>query len=673
MARKLSLLLLLATLLVYSAVRRHGFVDYDDPLYVTDNYRVMQGLSWANAAWALTSFEIGNWHPLTWLSHLADWTLFGPHPAGHHWMSVALHAANAVLLFWLLYRLTGLERASFLAAALFALHPLNVESVAWVAERKNVLSLFLGLGSTLFYVTYVRQRNRPSYFASIALFGAALMSKPMVVTLPFLFLLLDIWPLGRMDKPQTQLKSHGPSRDRKPSGRIVANKPGGAPSPQALKWLLLEKTPFLLLSIGSSVLTLLAQARSGDVVGLDSLPLGSRGANAAVSYVCYVSKFLWPSQLAVFYPYNTSGMYAWKVLGSVLILIAVSVAVIFQRRKRSYLAVGWFWFLGSAFPTIGIVQSGGQAQADRYAYLPMIGLAIIIIWSIEEFISRIAMFRSVWPVLAGIGLLVLAITTVRQVRTWADDHTLFLNALKVSENNPVALQHLGSASLREGRTDEAIQYFKDSIEANQRRNTIDLHHVASSMQGLSNAYLQEAKKDQALYWIRESLGLNPHSPSALQDLALLLAEEGKNREALETIELALKQPSPPHLIANLLANQGTLLAKVNRIPEALRSFKEAAAYDRRNVQAFINLGALLLTQGNFDDAGISLQHANSIHPTASAFFLLGLRSSKLGREAEAIQLYRQSLALDPNYSKAREQLAFLAGKPKPVQEKGNVK
>lgn len=355
----LGLLLVLATLALYNPVVHHPFVNFDDDRYVIDNGHVMSGLHWSTVRWAFTTNDEANWHPLTWISHALDVQMFGLNPAGHHYVSVLLHAANVMLLFWVLWRATGATGPSLFVAALFAVHPINVESVAWVAERKSVLSMLFFLLTLWAYQEYVRRPRLGRYAGTLALFACALMAKPMVITLPFVLLLWDYWPLGVGRRKATEAANY------------------------RLFWLMLEKVPFFLLSLGSAIVTVKAQ-KAGDAIGsMVQYPLTVRVENAIVSYVRYIEKAFWPVRLSPIYPHPGSSLKMWHVVGAALILAAITSVVAAAKRRR-YLLVGWLWFLGTLVPMIGLVQVGTQAMADRYAYLPFIGLFIIVAWGAAD-------------------------------------------------------------------------------------------------------------------------------------------------------------------------------------------------------------------------------------------------------------------------------------------------
>lgn len=430
----LGALLVLATLLLYGRVIHDEFLALDDSVYVTRNIHVTTGLRLDNIDWAF-GFHEANWHPLTWFSHMADCQLFGLNSGAHHFVNVVLHAANVLLLFWLLQKATGAAWRSFLVAALFAVHPLNVETVAWVAQRKSLLCAFFSLLMIAAYGSYVRRPDWKKYLVVVAAFALALMSKPMVVSLPFVLLLLDYWPLERyQDLP---LRS---------------------------KWtrLSVEKLPLVLLSAASSVLTMLAQRAGGSVADSSALPLSSRIGNALTSYAAYLAKTVWPANLAVFYPHPQRNLPWSDVMAATVILAAITIAVLYFHRAR-YLAMGWFFFVTTLIPVIGIVQVGRQSMADRYAYIPCIGLFIIIAWGLADIASAAAIPRVV-PAVAGLCLLlVFAVATIRYLQYWQSGVTLLTHAALVAGRpDPGLEEFLADEMASSGRVNEAYQHYGEA-------------------------------------------------------------------------------------------------------------------------------------------------------------------------------------------------------------------
>ncbi len=456
----LALLLIVATVALYQPVKRYPFVSFDDRDYVVRNFQIQSGVDWDTVQWAFSSFYASNWHPLTWLSHALDYQLFHLDPRGHHDTNVLLHALNAALLFWVLWRATGYAGRSFMVAALFALHPINVESVAWISERKNVLSMFFFLLALGTYRWYALKPRVDRYLAVAGLYALGLMAKPQIITFPCVLLLWDYWPLQRMFPPAEA--TAGTTPDTAAPGR-------------SFFWLLLEKLPLFALSAASAVLTVKAQRSTGalgDVFA--SYPFSVRLENAIVSYVRYIGKAVWPSHLAIFYPHPEGLLNPWLVAGASVLLLAVTALVIAGRRRR-YFLVGWFWFLGTLIPTIGLVQVGGQAMADRYAYLSFIGLFLMICWGVADFQPSTAdsswttegHTSSTWLTVASLSML-LALATVahHQLWYWRDSVPLWEHAAETTKDNWMAEDFLGELMLEQGKPDQALTHYQRAIAIN---------------------------------------------------------------------------------------------------------------------------------------------------------------------------------------------------------------
>jgi hypothetical protein len=445
----LALLLAIATLAVYYPVHGYPFVNYDDSLYVTDNAQVQSGINWDTVAWAFSTFDVGTWHPLTWLSHALDCQLFQLNPAGHHDVNLLLHVLNAILLFWVLLRATGYAGRSFMVAALFALHPINVESVAWIAERKNPLSMLFFLLALGAYRWYAREPRVGRYAVVTLLYALGLLAKPQVITLPFVLLLWDYWPLRRMFASEPESDSGTATETVMP--------------PRKLSWLVLEKLPLFALSAASAFMTMKAQRVGGDKVWY---PLSIRLENAVVSYAQYLRDAVWPAHLAVFYPHPGNSLNAWQAGVALLFLLAITGLVIDRRRQR-YLAMGWLWFLGTMVPMIGLEgvgYQGMQGMADRYAYLPFIGLFIMACWGLSEWAEQ----RHISPAwLAGLSfavLLVLTAVTHRQIGYWRDSATLWSRTLQVTKHNWLAENNLGKILMSQGRVEDGMSHFLKATE-----------------------------------------------------------------------------------------------------------------------------------------------------------------------------------------------------------------
>ena len=439
------IVLLVLPIGLYYPVKTHPFVNYDDNVYVSENLHIQDGLSWDTVTWAFVTYDAGNWHPLTWLSHALDFQLFDADPSGHHQTSVLLHALNAVVLFWLLLRATGYAGRSFMVAALFAVHPINVESVVWIAERKTVLSMLFFLLALGAYRWYASRPGAGRYTIVAACFVLGLMAKPQIITLPLLLLLWDYWPLRRM--------SFGSTNTSPASAGDFPQK--------SLRFLIVEKLPLLGIALGGAIITMKAQQASGAVVALGASPLSIRLSNAIVSYVKYIGKAFWPTRLAPMYPHPGDSLPAWQVYGALLALMAISFLVA-ELRQRRYLLVGWLWFLGALVPMIGLVQVGRQAMADRYAYLPLLGIFIIVCWGLSDWAEEKSAPAVLLPVVSVVVVFVLSVVARRQIAYWADNVTLWTHTVQVTAPNYIAQDDLGGALMERKRLEEAIVHFREA-------------------------------------------------------------------------------------------------------------------------------------------------------------------------------------------------------------------
>jgi tetratricopeptide (TPR) repeat protein len=585
--------LLLLTLAFYNPVVHNGFTNLDDEIYIVHNPHVLAGLTWETVKWAFTAFDAANWHPLTWLSHALDCQLFGLNPVGHHYVTVLLHATNALLLFLLLESATGLTWPSFMVAALFALHPVNVESVAWAAERKNVLSMLFFLLTLLAYGWYVRRGGAKRYAAVAVLFALGLMAKPEVITLPFVLLLWDNWPLQRMFRQNI--------------GENVA----GIVVPRSFTYLFVEKIPLFLLSAASAIITLLAQ-RAGHAVRVasDRVRLG----NAAVAYVRYLGKAFWPARLAAVYPHPEGSLPAWQIVGSIALLLAITVLVLY-RGDRRYLAVGWFWFLGTLVPVIGLVQVGVQAMADRYAYIPYIGLFVFAVWGLAE-IAQERKITQAWLAMPAILiLLTLGVATRRQIAYWHDSESLWRHTLNVTEHNYMAHDGLARTLAREGRTDEALAEFNSA----------------------------------------ESIAV--YLPSALLDIGLYAQSNGRAKDALGQFQQALdasKDAKSRTLALNYLAAAFTQIGDFSR---AKASYNNALQQDPENTSALIGSALLAERDGDLQFAIAQISLAMKIEPTDVGYLLLAQALRRNVRPLEANDAMAKAQRISPNVAHAQQSAA----------------
>jgi Flp pilus assembly protein TadD len=697
-------LLLAITLGVFSPVTRCDFLNYDDDAYVTNNPHVVAGLTTASVTWAFTTGKTGNWHPLTWLSHMLDCQLHGLKPAGHHLTNLLFHAVNVLLLFALLRLSTGAVWRSALVAALFAWHPMHVESVAWIAERKDVLSTFFGLLTLGAYGLYVRQPHAKSgkrglfYALALLLYAMSLMSKPMLVTLPFVLLLLDYWPLRRadfrgvrpspgaaMDKPAKAASFPRPAHpstaasstdsdsgatplthatapeasEKEDAARTTPSPPrSGGEGPRevahsfrnsaSLSALILEKLPFFALSLACSVITLILQHADGALLSASALPVRARLANASVSYLRYIGKLLWPGHLAVLYPIPP----AWPPLlaaAGALFVLGTSAVVLLNVSNRPFLPVGWFWFIGTLVPVIGLVQAGSQAMADRYSYLPYVGLFIIIAWGLGEIATRLPHVKTALLTLASAGLIACILCTRQQLRYWQDSLALFDHTVSVTSDNPIALCDLAVDLMDRGRFDEGITRAQQALALQP-----DMPRAEAA---LGYGFSGDLRSLDAIAHYRKALQLDPLQPETLNNLAFALATDPdqQNRNGGEAVRLSQQ--------ACALTENGNsiYLGTLAAACAEAGLFDDAAATNEKAI-------ALAAATGKTNDADEfrRRQELYRLHqpfhlnrdPGAQAC-LAGEQLARQGNVVGAIENYRQALQLSPNLAQAINNLAWL--------------
>lgn len=548
-----SLILSMMILVCYQPVSDYGFINYDDPLYVTDNAHVQAGVTMEGFIWAFREKKSANWHPLTWFSHMLDWQLFRANAGGHHWTNVIFHLVNTILLFSVLRLMTGTLWRSACVAALFAVHPMNVESVAWVAERKNVLSTCLGFLTLLLYAFYIRKPGWRRYLPVLTVFTLGLMAKSMLVTLPFLMLLLDFWPLRRFP-------IHSLAEDAR---RLTDGSQQAPILPISVSALLLEKIPLLVMASGSIALTLLAAQRGGAMATFTHFPLTVRLANSLHAYEAYIGKLFWPQDLAVFYPHPGT-LFLWQTILSGLLITSVTALILKQSRSRPYLLVGWFWFLGTLVPVIGLVQVGLQAMADRYAYVPFIGLFIMLVWGVADLFavrdkSRIAVIISlVFLILIG------GLATRHQLQYWQSSRSLFAHALKVTEKNEIAHNNLAHALYHEGDTERAIDHYREAIRINPR--------YTNAYNNLGTVLAHMGRFDEAIGQYRKALSLTPRHAGALFNMGLAMESLGRWSEADAYYDAVIRE-EPDHVYAH--RQRAMVAMKKGRYEEAVAHFQAA--------------------------------------------------------------------------------------------------
>jgi tetratricopeptide (TPR) repeat protein len=544
--------LVLATIIAFEPMRHNGFVDLDDRVYVIENPKVNGGITWKSVCWAFTAVYSANWHPLTWLSHMLDCELFGPNPLWHHSTSLLFHVVNTLLLFCILKRMTGFVWRSAFVAAAFALHPLHVESVAWVSERKDVLSGFFWMLTILFYVRYARSPTVSKFLPVFLFLGLGLMAKPMLVTLPFVLLLLDYWPLDRFQK-----KEQTTVEDLQQSGSAEVN------YQKSSSWSLFgEKIPLFILAAASCVITFIAQQSAG-AMEQENLHLSLRTANALVSYVRYINKLLYPGHLAAFYPFMELPI--WQLLASNIVLFCISLFVIYASRRR-YLAVGWLWYLGTLVPVIGLVQVGLQGMADRYTYLPSIGIFIMVAWGIPELLAKLRHKNIVLGILSGLILVALSICTRTQVKHWQDTFTLFDHTLAVTGDNFVVHRHYGNALARRGQLDKALVHFNEALRINPQ--------CLDARNDIGMVFLAQGRVDKAIECFNDVLRLRPDYPNAHINLGLALAAQAEYDKAIEHLSRALQVksdwPEVYYYLGLVYQRQGKYKLAIQNYTETLR-------------------------------------------------------------------------------------------------------
>jgi len=642
-------LLWLATMALYWPVVHHDFIGFDDDEYVNDNAMVQQGLAIDSLKWALVTPVCGNWHPLTMMSHLLDCQLYGLDPGKHHLTSLLFHACNVVLAFLLFRRLTGAFWRSACVAALFAWHPLHVESVAWIAERKDVLSAFFGLLSLLAYVAYVRDVRQParpfynsaSYWLAWVCLALGLLCKPMLVTWPCLLLLLDFWPLQRLQ----------PARLQPSSGGVDAASPATAtpPAPSLnLRQLLIEKIPFFALAAALCVLTFLVQKSMGAMSALAHEPLAGRCENALISWCRYLEKTFWPVDLSIFYPYPGHWPLAWVLL-SALFLGTISVLCWRVRQRQPLLLMGWGWFVGTLVPVIGLVQVGSQAMADRYTYLPSLGLFVLLVWAARDVSQR-------WPhqtLLAAAASLVVLLAcgavTRHQLAYWQNGETLFRHALQVTADNELDRNCLGHALMRAGRTDEAIDQFRNAVRLQPEAE--EAHY------NLGTALAAEGQTNDAIHELSSAIQCQSKRSETYNNLAILLAARGQTNEANRNFQLALSfnpEDANSHFnYANFLAGGGDLKGAINEMQQTARLTPKDAEIRHR-------LGLLLAKTGQPDAALREYAEAIRLNTNdADSFYQLGNLETRAGRKDQALLLYQQAVRARPDFTEARNNLGSL--------------
>jgi Flp pilus assembly protein TadD len=644
--------LAIAILAVFWQVKDFDFINLDDNLYITENPHVQAGLTVENLWWAFTAAQAPYWHPLTWLSHMVDIQLFGMKAGGHHVVNVLFHIANTLLLFLILRRMTKADWPSAFVAALFALHPLRVESVAWVAERKDVLSAFFWILTMGAYVYYRESPCPRRYLPVIVTFTLGLMSKPMLVTLPFALLLLDFWPLGRL-RPEKEAGKGSlhtthpeyPVRKKRKSAAAPAVNAADRVWPipplrwTALRPLLLDKAPLLALTALSSAVTVIGQQKA--MASLHALPVDARIANALVSYVKYIGMMVWPVDLAVFYP-HPHRQPAWLVLGAALALAVATFLILRKTNRFPYLGVGWLWYLGTLFPVIGLFQAGPQELADRFTYVPMIGILIMAAWGIPDALRDWGRRKIALGSLSGVVILACAVLAWAQVRLWRDSVTLFGHTLRVTTGNYITHNNMGTALSDQGKTEEAIAHYRSALRIAPR--------YVKAWNNLGIAYEASDRSARAIEAYREALRLDPNDAETLSNLGSAYGKTGQSAKAIEAIGQALRiAPTFDEAWNNL----GNAYLGNGETDKAIEALQKAIRINSRHAKAWNNLGIAYAEAGRTDEAIDAFQRCLQIKPgQADVWSNLAFAYRKHGRSVRAIEAYRAALRINPRYVKA---------------------
>ncbi len=560
--RLIIVFLIIASCVAFGRIGANDFINFDDNLYITENVHVQSGFNVKNILWAFTTVHHSYWHPVTWFSHMLDWSLFGGNAGAHHLVSLLLHIGSVILLFLFLYKTTHQLWPSAFAAAFFALHPLRVESVAWAAERKDVLSMFFAMAALYTYAFYAETRKISKYLLCLILFALALMSKPMMVTLPFVLLLLDYWPLKRLQLPLSSTEELF----------------------KTIGHLLGEKIPFFILTGAISMIAFWAQHKIGAMVNIESIPFTERLFNAVISYSIYLGKTFWPVNLAVFYPFEHS-LPVWKVLISALILIIITASALYFIKKLPFLFTGWFLYLGTLVPVIGLIQVGDQGMADRYTYLPSIGLVIIMSWGIPLLFKHDTIRRNILFPAAFVTITLMAMQTWQQCGQWENGMQISSHALRVTENNYKMHHNMGTSYYKAGKINEAIYHFNKTIRINPN---------SLSYNSRGDIFARTGRYRQALDDFNKAITSNPRDALGYYNRGLIYDRIGKYSLALADFTKAISLRSDDSHSFN---NRGIVYAKLGQLPQAVKDFTKAIAINPDYAPAYGNRAIAYFSQG----------------------------------------------------------------------------
>jgi tetratricopeptide (TPR) repeat protein len=594
--------LALLVLAAFEPIRHNEFIAYDDNDYITDNSHVKSGLTWKSVTWAFTSGRASNWHPLTWLSHMADIELFGLNPLGHHLHNLLLHTASTVLLFLLLHSMTGAVWPSAFVAMVFGIHPLRVESVAWAAERKDVLSMLFFLLTIAVYLVYVKRVGISRYLLVMLCFALGLMAKPMLVTLPVVLLLLDIWPLKRVSKNKIRLMA--------------------------------EKIPLFGLAIASCIVTYIVQKAGGSV---NAIPLQTRIPNALSSYTAYLGKFFWPRNLAVLYPYPGPNYPLWPSLAASLFLIVFCVIAFYCYSRKSWFFTGWFWYVITLIPVIGLIQVGNQSIADRYTYLPSIGILILLAWSAAQFSSSWRHQKLILGVLSALAAIGMTVCTRNQISYWKNSISLFEHTLAITQYNPVIHNNLGWVFWKKGNHAEAFEHIQKALQFSP--------NFADANINMAALLLERKEHDKAMDYLHRVLKAKPNNFQANYTMALVLVDLKQYDQAAQYLLIALKNTQNS---ADIYYKMGVIQNTQNKNKEAIASYEQAITLNPKHFLAFNDLGALKYQQGLYEEAVGYFRRCLEINPNyAQAYCNLALVLQKQNKFEEAVLYNRKALEIEP--------------------------